>query len=116
MAQSVAVMYASKIVEYAGVREIFKDPRHPYTIGLLNSLPKLGGERERLDTIPGQVPNPLNFPAGCNFWPRCPFADEDCRRREPYPEEVAPNHQVSCFRAKDVDPEKWRQYSRMAKG
>ena len=116
MAQSVAVMYASKIVEYAGVREIFKAPRHPYTIGLLNSLPKLGVERERLDTIPGQVPNPLNFPDGCNFWPRCPFADENCRRREPHLEEVAPNHQVSCFRVKEVDPEKWRQYSQMAEG
>ncbi len=111
MAQSVAVMYASKIVEYAGVVEVFKSPRHPYTIGLLNSLPKLGAERERLDTIPGQVPNPLDFPSGCKFWPRCPFADEDCRKREPHLEEVAPNHQVRCFKVDEVNPEKWRQYS-----
>ncbi|MBA7493771.1 Dipeptide transport ATP-binding protein DppD [subsurface metagenome] len=116
MAQSVAVMYASKIVEYAGVREIFKAPKHPYTIGLLNSLPKLGVERERLDTIPGQVPNPLNFPSGCKFWPRCPFADEDCRRREPHLEEVAPSHKVRCFKTKEVSRQKWRQYSQTAKG
>lgn len=102
MAQSVAVMYASKIVEYAGVREIFKEARHPYTIGLLNSLPELGGKGDRLRTIPGEVPNPLDFPSGCKFWPRCPFADEDCQKREPDLEEVAPNHMVRCFKTKSI--------------
>ena len=111
MAQSVAVMYASKIMEYADVKAIFKTPKHPYTIGLLSSIPKLGDEGKKLDAIPGQVPNPLSFPSGCKFWPRCHFADENCKVREPELEEITPTHLVRCFKVDEVNPEKWHQYS-----
>jgi len=70
-ADVVAVMYASKIVELAGVKELFANPLHPYTHGLFRSLPRLGQKLERLETIPGNVPNPLHFPQGCKFHPRC---------------------------------------------
>ena len=65
-------MYASRIVEYATVEELFDNPQHPYTEGLFRSVPKLGARGERLDTIPGTVPNPARFPTGCKFHPRCP--------------------------------------------
>ena len=71
-ADVVAVMYASRVVEFAKVEDLFDKPRHPYTEGLLKSVPKLGHEAERLTTIPGQVPNPARFPVGCKFHPRCP--------------------------------------------
>src|SRR5438874_13546178 len=71
-ADVVAVMYASRVVEFATVEELFDKPRHPYTEGLLRSVPKLGQKHERLETIPGAVPNPMNFPTGCKFHPRCP--------------------------------------------
>ncbi|HZZ42665.1 MAG TPA: ABC transporter ATP-binding protein [Tepidisphaeraceae bacterium] len=71
-ADVVAVMYASKIVEFAGVEDLFEKPRHPYTEGLFRSMPKLGGHVNRLETISGQVPNPARFPGGCKFHPRCP--------------------------------------------
>ncbi len=72
-ADVVAVMYASRVVEFAGVEEIFDHPQHPYTQGLLRSVPKLGARTERLETIPGTVPNPARFPGGCKFHPRCPL-------------------------------------------
>jgi peptide/nickel transport system ATP-binding protein/oligopeptide transport system ATP-binding protein len=71
-ADVVAVMYASKIVEFAGVEDLFDRPQHPYTEGLFRSMPKLGAYAQRLDTIPGTVPNPAKFPPGCKFHPRCP--------------------------------------------
>ena len=71
-ADVVAVMYASRIVEVAGVEDIYDHPQHPYTEGLLRSVPRLGVTRKRLDTIPGTVPNPAHFPGGCKFHPRCP--------------------------------------------
>ncbi|MGD8395308.1 MAG: ABC transporter ATP-binding protein [Candidatus Eiseniibacteriota bacterium] len=103
----VAVMYAGKIVEYASTRSIFKQPVHPYTQGLLASIPTLGLEIERLAVIPGTVPNPLEFPAGCKFHPRCPLADERCRREEPELE-PAPGeagqgpHGVACWKAGEI--------------
>src|SRR3954465_2503613 len=75
-ADVVAVMYASRVVEYAPVEEIFDRPLHPYTNGLLKSVPKLGGHKERLNTIPGNVPNPARFPSGCKFHTRCPRTRE----------------------------------------
>ncbi|MBN1916794.1 MAG: ABC transporter ATP-binding protein [Verrucomicrobia bacterium] len=83
VAEQVAVMYAGKIAELAGVHELFADPKHPYTQGLFGSLPKLGKHTERLNVIPGVVPNPIDFPSGCKFHPRCPHAFDRCAVEEP---------------------------------
>jgi oligopeptide/dipeptide ABC transporter ATP-binding protein len=83
MADRVAVMYAGKIVEYADVYSIFEEPLHPYTQALLASIPMLGVSKERLDVIPGSVPNMLNLPSGCRFHPRCAKRFEPCSRIEP---------------------------------
>jgi oligopeptide/dipeptide ABC transporter ATP-binding protein len=99
VADRVAVMYAGKILEYAEVQGIFNTPRHPYTQGLLKSIPKLTETRERLMVIPGVVPNPLNFPPGCKFHPRCPLVIPECREEEPDLRELAPGHLVRCIRA-----------------
>ena len=104
MAHHVAVMYASKVVEYSDVQTLYKKPLHPYTLGLFKSLPQTGGgkgpdgNKKRLETIPGAVPNPLEFPPGCKFNNRCPYAIEDCKRIEPQLFEVEPGHLVSCLR------------------
>ena len=78
-ADQVAVMYAGQIVEYAETQLLFTRPRHPYTRGLLRSIPRLDDEQERLDIIPGVVPDARAFPPGCRFAPRCPLADAHCR-------------------------------------
>ena len=83
MAEKVIVMYAGKIVESAGVQDIFKDPKHPYTRGLLSSMPSLNNTNERLNTIEGAVPNPTEYPKGCRFSPRCEFAKKICVNSEP---------------------------------
>jgi oligopeptide/dipeptide ABC transporter ATP-binding protein len=95
--QKVAVMYAGKIVEFAPVREVFKDPLHPYTAGLLASIPKIN-QQERLEAIPGMIPNPLQLPKGCHFEPRCPKAMERCGKEYPFEKEVTPGHWVRCWR------------------
>lgn len=82
-AQRVVVMYAGKVVEEADVVPLFGDPLHPYTQGLLSSIPRLDEDRERLEVIPGVVPNPLDFPPGCRFHNRCPHCFDLCRREEP---------------------------------
>ncbi|MBI3273504.1 MAG: ABC transporter ATP-binding protein [Planctomycetes bacterium] len=97
LADYVAVMYAGKIVEYADVRELFSNFRHPYTEGLFKSKPRLGAMKERLDVIPGMVPNPLHFPTGCKFNPRCPKVIARCPQEEPQLREIAPGHLVSCW-------------------
>ena len=101
-ADRVAVMYAGKIVEYAGVEDVFDRPRHPYTLGLLESIPKLHERKETLRVIPGTVPPPTAFPPGCAFHPRCPFAEERCRREIPELEDAAEHHQVRCFRWREI--------------
>jgi oligopeptide/dipeptide ABC transporter ATP-binding protein len=83
LVDEVIVMYAGKIVESAPVEALFDDPQHPYTIGLLGSIPRLDVERERLATIEGSVPSPASQPAGCRFAPRCPFADAHCHASQP---------------------------------
>jgi peptide/nickel transport system ATP-binding protein/oligopeptide transport system ATP-binding protein len=94
----VAVMYAGVVVEYADVGPLFDRPQHPYTVGLLQSIPRLSERRERLKVIPGSVPNPLDYPRGCRFHPRCPIAVDKCREEEPSLEEVSPRHHVRCWR------------------
>lgn len=83
MADDIAVMYAGKIVEYGDVHEIFREPRHPYTEGLLKSIPRLDQPDEALYTIEGTVPDQYDMPAGCRFAPRCPYADARCMAAEP---------------------------------
>jgi peptide/nickel transport system ATP-binding protein/oligopeptide transport system ATP-binding protein len=99
IADEVIVMYAGKIVESASVGQLFGDPQHPYTIGLLGSIPRLDVERERLATIEGTVPSPNNQPKGCRFSPRCPFADRRCREEPPPLREIESGHQVACWHA-----------------
>ena len=97
LADHVAVMYASKVVEYAPVKELFSHPLHPYTLGLFRSRPALGAnKRERLNVIQGTVPNPLHFPPGCKFHPRCPSVVEKCKTVEPALREIRPGHWVAC--------------------
>jgi len=97
IADRVAVMYASRIVETAAVGPLYARPLHPYTTGLFNALPTLRGERGALRTIPGTVPSPLDFPAGCKFHPRCVRATEQCSVDEPALEEIEPDHWVACW-------------------
>jgi peptide/nickel transport system ATP-binding protein len=99
MAQRVMVMYAGKIVEESGVRDIFKNALHPYTRGLLNCLPRLGRKKDRLDVIQGTVPDLRNLPKGCLFFNRCDQATGTCRDTMPEFFEVGPTHRVRCWRA-----------------
>jgi oligopeptide/dipeptide ABC transporter ATP-binding protein len=99
----VAVMYAGQIVEYADVLEIFHHPRMPYTAGLLGSIPVLGEHHERLRVIPGNVPNPSEFPSGCKFHPRCPVAIDRCSVENPELREIRPAHFARCHRADEVE-------------
>jgi oligopeptide/dipeptide ABC transporter ATP-binding protein len=98
-ADVVAVMYAGRVVEYASVHDIFKDPLHPYTKGLFGSMPVLGRQRDRLVTIPGNVPDPSQFPPGCPFHPRCAEMRDDpkCKADDPPLLEVRPQHWVACW-------------------
>jgi len=100
MAQYVAVMYAGKVMEYTDVKTLFGDPKHPYTVALLHSIPVLGrGVRgQRLSAISGVVPSLLNLPAGCLFSDRCPDAFSDCLRVEPQMYELGPIHTVRCLK------------------
>jgi peptide/nickel transport system ATP-binding protein len=92
----VGVMYAGVMAEIAPVREIFKEPLHPYTQGLVNSIPKLHETQARLDTIEGNVPNLVRPPSGCRFHPRCEYAMDICREKKPPMVEVRPGHLVTC--------------------
>jgi peptide/nickel transport system ATP-binding protein/oligopeptide transport system ATP-binding protein len=99
VADKVLVMYAGKIVESASASDLFTDPQHPYTIGLLGSIPRLDASRDRLATIDGSVPSPDKQPRGCRFSPRCPFADRRCRDEEPPLYDIASDHRVACWHA-----------------
>jgi oligopeptide/dipeptide ABC transporter ATP-binding protein len=108
-AQRVVVMYAGRVVETASVHELFSRPRHPYTRGLLDSIPRQqparGSQpRVRLRTIEGLVPDLRNLPSGCRFADRCPMRIDVCTREEPCLEEVAPGRAARCFRADEVSP------------
>ena len=99
VADEVAVMYAGRIVERTDAATLFRRPGHPYTIGLLASIPKLTVEQDELPVVEGAVPNPISLPPGCRFPPRCPFADQACRQTEPALEPIAPGHEVACLKA-----------------
>ncbi len=101
-AQRVVVMYAGKVVEEAPVGELFANPRHPYTKGLIRSIPRIdaaGGGKKRLDAIPGTVPSLLNPAPGCRFAPRCQFAKDQCTREMPALREIVRGHKVACILA-----------------
>ena len=97
MADYVVVMYAGKIVEEAPVIELFKNPSHPYTRGLLESKPIINKFQDKLHSIPGQVPNPLRMPEGCYFNPRCSKATDKCRKMMPNLKDVGNGHRVACW-------------------
>ena len=101
--EKVVVMYTGKIVEAADTYTIFKEPLHPYTIGLLASIPRLDSDGSRLQAIPGSVPIPGTFPEGCGFHPRCAFAKDLCVKKQPPAFEVADNHSVACWKVVDYD-------------
>ena len=112
MADDIAVMYAGQIVESAPAERMFTAPEHPYTWGLLRSIPTLDGPREELLTpIPGTPPSPLAPPSGCRFHPRCPYAQPEHARTEPplLPVPGQPDHQVACLLTPDVRRGLWTQ-------
>ncbi len=97
MADYVVVMYAGRVIEEGTASDIYKDPRHPYTIGLLNSKPVIGKKVDKLYSIPGQVPNPVNMPDYCYFKSRCDRCTEKCDGKYPEMIQVSPTHRVSCW-------------------
>jgi oligopeptide/dipeptide ABC transporter ATP-binding protein len=101
IADRVAVMYAGRIVEVAPIETIFGQMRHPYTKGLLDSIPKLEERKSRLNAISGQVPNPMDLPVGCKFHPRCYLMIEECKKEEPPLLQVNGDHYSRCIRWKE---------------
>jgi len=99
LADDVIVMYAGQVIERCAVPRLFAEPQHPYTIGLLGSIPRLHLEQERLSAIEGFVPDAAAMPQGCRFHPRCPFSVEKCRKEAPPLAEITKNHFVSCWMA-----------------
>jgi peptide/nickel transport system ATP-binding protein len=97
MAHHVLVMYSGKIVESASAIEIFGNPKHPYTVGLLESIPNLDADKERLNSIEGVVPNPFELPKGCYFAPRCKHAMDRCWKEQPTDYVVGEDHIAKCF-------------------
>ncbi len=93
----VAIMYAGKVVEYTDKRRLFTTPKHPYTLGLFNSIPNVEEDEERLKPIKGLMPDPTDLPTGCPFHPRCPDATQECSERVPKNTEVEPGHFVNCL-------------------
>ena len=102
MAQRVIVMYGGRVVEEAPVGDLFAAPRHPYTRGLITCIPKMDDTREKLDVIQGIVPSPSDFPKGCRFHPRCPYARDICRELEPEEHTIGAT-KVSCHFPLGVD-------------
>jgi peptide/nickel transport system ATP-binding protein/oligopeptide transport system ATP-binding protein len=101
--ERVVVMYGGRVVEEADVHTLFKDPEHPYTEGLIESIPRVDGREERLNPIRGIVPDPFNFPKGCKFANRCDYVIDKCYEEEPELERINANHQVRCWRWEELD-------------
>lgn len=106
--QRVIVMYAGKVVEEGDVYSIFEDPKHPYTKGLLKSVPSLEVKQQMLESIPGTVPNPLKMPKGCKFAPRCGYAMEICRKEEPPLSILGEERTVRCFLYEGEEGQTWK--------
>jgi oligopeptide/dipeptide ABC transporter ATP-binding protein len=105
MADRVVVMYGGRVVEEGTVVEIFKQPKHPYTMGLLHSIPRVdhaADHQDRLEAIPGNVPNPLYLPSGCAFHPRCKYAVDACKTDIPTLEDTGNGHMSRCIRWKEL--------------
>ena len=105
MADRVGVMYGGQLVEYGGLEDIFDSPKHPYTVGLLNSIPGIDFKGERLKTIPGNVPDLALLPAGCNFQDRCPLASEKCMSSDPELADMGDGHLSRCWHSDKVKKE-----------
>ncbi len=101
IADRVAVMYAGRVVEYGSIESIVQAMRHPYTRGLINSIPGIEKRQERLPAIPGQVPDAMNLPVGCKFHPRCFLMIEECKKEEPPLFQVKEGHWSRCIRWKE---------------
>jgi oligopeptide transport system ATP-binding protein len=99
----VAVMYAGRIVELADTRTIFRDTRHPYTLGLMQSIPRIDAKGERLEPIQGAPPNLSTLPPGCPFAPRCRFVQPECRATDVVLREISPGHFSACLFPERVD-------------
>src|SRR5207249_11212201 len=99
LADDVIVMYAGQVIERCTAERLFSEPQHPYTIGLLGSIPRLHLEQERLSAIEGFVPDAATPPPGCRFHPRCPFAVAKCRQETPPLMEITPDHYAACWLA-----------------
>lgn len=105
MCDRVVVMYAGMVQEIADVHTLFHDPLHPYTLGLMQAMPKMGQGKKRLYNIPGIVPHITEMPVGCHFAPRCPYATDACREKCPELLEAETGHMVRCFRYKELRKE-----------
>ena len=103
MADYVVVMYAGRVVEKGTAQEIFANPAHPYTIGLMASKPVVGKKVDKLYSIPGKVPNPVNMPDYCYFKDRCEMCVEGCQGDYPHEVSLSPTHKVSCYRYYNKD-------------
>jgi len=103
LADRVATMYAGAIVEIGDVYEIFEQPRHPYTRGLIHAVPTVTGDLEQLSSIPGSPPDLIDLPPGCKFALRCPYVQARCRQEEPVLEMVSPGHFTACHNWKQID-------------
>lgn len=97
MADRVVVMYAGQVVEETDVFTLFREPKHPYTKGLMDSTPKIHELKDELTSIPGTVPNPLHYPNGCRFMDRCPYAMQKCAEAQPELKEILTSHKVRCW-------------------
>ena len=97
LCDTVIVMYTGHIVEQAPAKELFSDPKHPYTKGLLHAIPRITREREPLHTIEGAVPNPTERVEGCSFSPRCPYATDQCKKEAPPERQISPERSVRCW-------------------
>jgi oligopeptide/dipeptide ABC transporter ATP-binding protein len=102
VADRIVVMYAGRIVEEANVYDLYAGPAHPYTVGLLESIPRIDEKGQELRTIKGLPPNLLKIPSGCAFHPRCPRAQQICSEERPLLRQVAPNRSSACHFAEEV--------------